>query len=193
MTHSNQLVENFDAFRRLHQAAQQNHSLIVACAGTDRRLFTNSEWGDDDGDRSDPGVRAVRRSLVDNRLAGDGITGLRDSVSIVLFYSSATCKETHEGRVAARWIIRPDLMTASDPTQAFLERDLAVTKNHLIRTVRLHRIKLFVTLSARLVLATPAGAQTLQSRIESAIQSEIERSGVPSFQVAIGRGGQIVL
>jgi len=55
-----------------------------------------------------------------------------------------------------------------------------------------HKISVCLALVVCLLLAVSAGAQTLQERIESAVQAELDRSGAPSLQVAIGQNGKML-
>lgn len=56
----------------------------------------------------------------------------------------------------------------------------------------MHRISLCLSQVIVLLLAASATAETLEQEMERAIQSELDQSGVPSLQVAIGHAGKLV-
>lgn len=56
----------------------------------------------------------------------------------------------------------------------------------------MHRISSCLTQIVCLLLAAMANAQTLQEDVARAIQSELEQSGAPSLQVAIGQTGEVI-
>jgi serine beta-lactamase-like protein LACTB len=56
----------------------------------------------------------------------------------------------------------------------------------------MNRRTLYATQIVFLFVAAPATGSTFQEQIELAIRTELEQSGVPSLQVAIGRKGEII-
>ena len=56
----------------------------------------------------------------------------------------------------------------------------------------MNRRTLCVTQIVFLLVAAPATGSTFQEEIELAIRAELEQSGVPSLQVAIGRKGEVI-
>jgi CubicO group peptidase (beta-lactamase class C family) len=56
----------------------------------------------------------------------------------------------------------------------------------------MNRSRLCLTQIVFLLVAAPATASTFQEEIELVIRAELEQSGVPSLQVAIGRKGEVI-
>lgn len=56
----------------------------------------------------------------------------------------------------------------------------------------MNRRSLCITQIVFLLVAAPATGSTFQEEIELAIRAELEQSGVPSLQVAIGRKGEVI-
>lgn len=99
-------------------------------------------------------------------------------------------------------------LTANDPFQTFIKRyaqrlvavwishcgsmSSMVRRDLLTWTILMHRISVCLARVALLFLAVSANAQSLEERVEKAVLSELEKSGVPSLQVAVGRGGEVV-
>ncbi|MGI9265545.1 MAG: serine hydrolase domain-containing protein, partial [Gammaproteobacteria bacterium] len=67
-----------------------------------------------------------------------------------------------------------------------------VRREYLTWMINMYRKPFLFALFACSITAVPAAAESLQQRIDGAIQSEIERSGAPSIQVAIGYEEKVI-
>ncbi len=56
----------------------------------------------------------------------------------------------------------------------------------------MHRISLCLAQAVCLLIFASANAQTLQEEMDAAIRSELDQSGIPSIQVAIGHRGEVI-